>query len=307
MQIEDQDRDTRAGLSLFVGRSLPSDLFDLAGEYGVSVGGWTYRSTIADPADRWSGERLRRLGRSLREAAAATRIRLLIPGDPGWPTSTGVDELPCLWLRGDPDVARLFGRSVAVTGTSSPSGDGARLAARLVAVLADAGWSIITTTDAGIDAQVTADVLRLPTTGLVQITGGGLDTASSPAIAAGLPAVIDHGTIISAAPPGARPYRARVRARNELLYRLGTVSVLVEARSGSGHLPAARNAAKAGRLVVCAVPGSTDAAASQGCHTLIREGVARPIDDAADLLALLGRNGGDSGRLLATPGSAFSA
>jgi predicted Rossmann fold nucleotide-binding protein DprA/Smf involved in DNA uptake len=304
--LDDQDRDTRAGLSLFVGRSLPSDLFDLAGSHGLSVGGWTYRWVTADPDDQWNAERLCRLGRNVREAATARQIRMLVPGDPGWPAETGCDELPCLWVRGNADLAGLLGKAVAITGASDATGEGARLAARLASGLADTGCSIITTTDAGIDAQVTNTVLHLPAAVPLLVTGGGLDPASSPAIAVNLPPVLEQGAVISAAPPGARPYRARVQARNELLYRLGVASVLVEARAGSNRVRAARHAARTGR-VLCAVPGNLDAPMSQGCQMLIREGAARPVDSVPAVLAALDRRRAHADDPIAVQGPALAA
>ncbi|RSM47769.1 hypothetical protein DMB66_47420 [Actinoplanes sp. ATCC 53533] len=292
MYLDHQARDARAGLSLFAGRSLPSRLFDVAGSLGLSVGGWAYRSVIAAPDEHgeWNIERLCRRGRTVQETAYASRISMLVPGDPGWPAGTGCDDLPCLWVRGNVDVAGLLGTAVAVTGTDGPSDDGRTLAAGLVTDLAHTGWTIATSTDGGIDQHVTATVLDLPDAVPLLVTGGGLDPASSPAIAAILPPVLARGAVISMAPPGARPWRARVRARNELLHRLGAASVLVEAGARSRHLRAARGAARSGRLV-CAVPGPAAAATSQGCRKLLREGVAHPVTDAQQVLDAIGSRG----------------
>jgi len=161
------------------------------------------------------------------------------------------------------------------------------VAAGLVTDLAHAGWTIVTSTDAGIDQHVAATVLHLPDAVPLLVTGGGLDPASSPAIAAILPPVLARGAVISMAPPGARPWRARVRARNELLHRVGAASVLVEAGARSRHLRAARGATRSGRLVF-AVPGPAAAATAQGCRKLLREGAAHPVTDAQQVLDAIG-------------------
>jgi len=290
--LDHQARDARAGLSLFAGRSLPSRLFDVAGSLGLRVGGWAYRSVIADPDEHgeWNIQRLRRLGRTVQEAASAAQISMLVPCDPGWPAGTGCDELPCLWVRGNTDVAGLLGAAVAVTGTDTPSDDGLAMAAGLATDLVHAGWTIVTSTDAGIDQHVTATVLHLPDAVPLLVTGGGLDPASSPTIAAILPPILTRGAVISMAPPGARPWRARVRARNELLHRLGAASVLVEAGARSRHLRPARGAARSGRLV-CAELGPAAAATSQGCRKLLRDGAAHPVTGAQQVLEAIGNHG----------------
>ena len=73
-------------------------------------------------------------------------IRLVCPGDPGWPG--GLDELGqarpyALWLRGQADLSQACPRSVSMVGSRAATGYGAHVAGELAADLAEQGWVIV--------------------------------------------------------------------------------------------------------------------------------------------------------------------
>ncbi len=98
--------------------------------------------------------------------------------------------------------------------------------------------------------------------------------------------------MISEYPPVTSPARYRFLARNRLVAGLSEAVVVVEAGWRSG----ARNTATWGRRLgrpVLAVPGPVTSAASTGCHRMIREGEARLVSSAADVVEEAGPIGVD--------------
>ena len=82
------------------------------------------------------------------------RLHVLVPGDDGWPP--GLDRLRrppyCLFVRGEPDLATLVERSVAIVGSRAATDYGLRVAADLADGLCARGWTVISGAAYGIDA-----------------------------------------------------------------------------------------------------------------------------------------------------------
>jgi DNA processing protein len=293
-QIDEDTRDVLAGLSLYVGRALPAALIDTARAHGARVGRWAYpRDLDAAVNDgEQSAQQLRELGRSLRQRAAAAGISMLVRGDTGWPAGTGCDDLPCLWVRGNTDIAGLLARAVAVTGDQACSNYGAVTATNISTDLADAGWTVIANTGSGIDARA-ADAALAVGSRPVLLTAGGLDREFAEPINSTVEQAVQRGAVISPFPVTAQPTRARFQLRNQLLCTLSVATVLVEAEIRSDTLRALRAAADSGR-VVCAVPGLVTSAVSTGCHQLIADGTARLVTCAYDVIRTIESPGGST-------------
>lgn len=288
--FNDHDRDVLAGLSFHAGRALPASLTGTAHAYGLPIGGLGFPATFdaATLRGEHAADEVAQFGASLRERAAAAGISMLVRGDHGWPSGTGCDQLPCLWVRGNSDIAGVLRRAVAVTGTRDCTPYGADLAAVMSAGLAGAGWTVVTNTSHGIDthaATVAADA------GLLLLAAGGLDHQFTGPIATAVDQAIDKGALISAFPPGCDPIRARFGLRHQLLGELTAATVLIEADTHSDSRQALRAAARTGR-VACAMLGPVGALMSTGCHQLIADGTARLVTSASDVItAISGRDG----------------
>lgn len=84
-RIDEDTRDVLAGLSFYVGHTLPSALIPAAKAHGARACHWTYPadSDVPTTTSGHSGQRLSELGRSLRDRANAAGISMLIRGDAG--------------------------------------------------------------------------------------------------------------------------------------------------------------------------------------------------------------------------------
>lgn len=107
-----------------------------------------------------------------------------------------------------------------------------------------------------------------------------------PASARGLHARIRAaGAVVSELPPGTATRRWMFPARNRLIAALAALTVIVEARSGSGALLTAALARELSRALA-AVPGRVTSPLAVGPHDLIRDG-ATLVTGPADVLERL--------------------
>lgn len=213
-------------------------------------------------------------------------VRVLVPGDPEWPSR--VDDLRgppyCLFVRGDPALQTLTERSVAVVGARAASDYGLGVAADLGEGLSDRGWVVISGAAYGIDAAAHRGAL-VGGTPTVAVLACGVDRAYPQAHRSLLDRIADQGAVVGEVPMGAAPYRGRFLARNRLIAALSRATVVVEAGLRSGSLSTAREAGDVHRPVG-AVPGPVTSVMSAGCHELVRSGVGVLVTDAQDVVEL---------------------
>ena len=214
---------------------------------------------------------------------------LVLPGDPGWPRA--LDDLGaagphCLWVRGDPGLAALAARSVAVVGARACTEYGRHVAAELAHGLAGRGLTVVSGGAYGIDAA--AHRAALAAGGItIAFLAGGLDRYYPAGNAELLGRVAARGLVIAEVPPGVPPTRFRFLSRNRLLAAASAATVVVEAGLRSGSINTANHALALGRPIG-AVPGPVTSPASAGCHRLLREEQAMCITSADDAVELAG-------------------
>lgn len=215
-------------------------------------------------------------------------IRLLCPGDPGWPSQLAVlgDARPwALWVRGDADLRFACLRSVSIVGTRAATGYGSHVCAELAAALAERGWAVVSGGAFGIDGWAHRGALSAE--GItIAVLPSGLDDPYPRGHHELFQAIAAHGLLVSERPPGRAPTRPGFLVRNRLIAALSRGTVVVEAALRSGALNTARHARDLGRPLM-AVPGPVTSAASAGCHLAIREWGAECVTGAADVLGQL--------------------
>ncbi len=230
-----------------------------------------------------------------REVRATTlcQSRVVIPGDPDWPT--GFDDLEhpphCVWVRGGGRLSDLAAVGVAVVGARGSTSYGNHVAAELGYGLTAQGAVVVSGAAFGIDAAVHRGALAAdgPT---VAALACGVDRAYPAAHADLLDQIVRDGLIVSEAPPGALPLRSRFLARNRLIAAASRGTIVIEAGRRSGSLNTAGWAVTLGRPVG-AVPGPVTSAASAGTNAWIREHAAELVTATDEVIELVGEMGAD--------------
>ena len=234
------------------------------------------------------------------EAAAARRIRFVVPGDAEWPT--GLDDLARaphlherggvpigLWCRGPLRLDEAVARAVAVVGSRSATTYGGAVAGDMASVLATEAWTVVSGAAFGIDQSAHRGALasRGPT---VAVLACGADRAYPTAHRNLIDYIADVGLVVSEAAPGCAPTRIRFLARNRLIAAMSAGTVVVEAAVRSGALNTASWASGTGRFVM-GVPGPVTSAPSAGVHQLIRSRDAVLVTSGEEVLELVGPMG----------------
>jgi DNA processing protein len=220
------------------------------------------------------------------EAAAVRKAgaRLLALCEPGYPARLRAldDAPPLLTVLGAADT--LDSPTLGIVGARNASANGRRLAQRLAADLAEAGFTVASGLARGIDTAAHLGALPRLT---VAVVAGGVDVIYPPENAALHADICRQGAVISEIPLGIQPQARHFPRRNRLISGLSLGIVVVEAAQRSGSLITARFAADQGREVF-AVPGSPLDPRARGCNRLIRDG-ATLIESAADVLEAIAR------------------
>lgn len=210
-------------------------------------------------------------------------------GEAGYPPA--LRELaqppPALFVRGRPEPPPIAPACVAIIGARRCTERGRWLAFDMARGLAEAGVVVVSGLALGIDAAAHEGALR----------GGGSTVAvlassvdrPTPSRNRGLGERIARGGgwLVSERPFGAAVCGREFPRRNRLVAALAQAVVVVEAGLPSGTLGTVERALELNRDVA-AVPGNPGAPASAGANALLKAGAA-PVEDATDVLALLGR------------------
>ncbi|WP_308014649.1 MULTISPECIES: DNA-processing protein DprA [unclassified Rhodococcus (in: high G+C Gram-positive bacteria)] len=229
--------------------------------------------------------------------------RLVVPSDEEWPawrflgferpdgalpTRDGGAPL-ALWVVGPAPVASSTERAVAVVGTRAATSYGEHVTGEIAGDLAVDGWTVVSGGAYGIDGAAHRAALGVGGC-TVAVLACGVDRAYPAGHERLLRRVSETGAVVSEYPPGTPPARYRFLSRNRLVAALCDGVVVVEAGWRSGARNTASWARALGRPVM-AVPGPVTSASSTGCHRMIREGEARLVTGARDVVAEAGAVG----------------
>jgi DNA processing protein len=212
-------------------------------------------------------------------------IRLLCPGDPGWPGQLDVlgDACPwALWVRGSADLRYACLRSVSIVGTRAATSYGEHVGVEMSAALAERGWAVVSGGAFGIDRCAHQGALTAEGV-TIAVLPSGVDEPYPLSHHGLFEAIAAHGVLVSEWPPGRRPTRPGFLVRNRVITALSRGTVVVEAALRSGALNTARHARDQCRPLM-AVPGPVTSPASEGCHEIIREWGAVCVTGARQVL-----------------------
>ena len=219
---------------------------------------------------------------------AARRIRILTYDDPDYPLAfSRIPDMPLvLYCTGDPRWLNEPG-AVGIVGSRKPTEYGLNAAADIGGELAKNGAVIVSGLADGLDSAGHRAAVKndCPT---IAVMGVPIDR-TYPAVNADLRQKIERkGCVISEYPPYSEYVGPNgFLQRNRLIAALSSAVLVVEAREKSGTMSTVAHAERYGKPVY-AVPGSIYSPNSAGTNGLLRDGRARAVAGAADLLAALG-------------------
>ncbi len=211
---------------------------------------------------------------------------VLEPGDPRFPERlASLDPPPPLvFVTGDPDVLRL--PQLAVVGSRQPTAGGRDTARAFSAHLARAGLGITSGLALGVDSA--AHEAAVEHGGItVAVTATGADRVYPAGNRDLARRIVDSGgALVTEFAIGIGARREHFPRRNRIISGLSLGVLVVEAGLRSGSLITARHALEQGREVF-AIPGSIHNPLAKGCHALIRDGQAKLVEQADDILGEL--------------------
>lgn len=252
---------------------------------------------------KWRENDYRRDGAAALEDITALAGGILIPEDPAWPDQLNDLRFAApiaLWYRtnnASHPRAALDGfpwacEAIAVLGDSDPSSVARGLCWEVTTGLAGYGHTIISTSDEGIAPAALSASLAAPRpegaqipAGTIAVIPGGLNKLTSYGSNVLLDQVAAEGLLLSAEPPRNRHTEAGVHYSHRIITALAGATVIVEARTTSAAMDAARAAREIDRPVG-AFPGAISPTTA-GCHELIRIGSAELITDVSGALRML--------------------
>jgi DNA processing protein len=197
------------------------------------------------------------------------------------------DPPPVLYLRGDFQPRDLNG--FAIVGSRRCSHYGREQAERFAALLAQAGFTIVSGGARGVDSAAHRGAMALPSGRTFAVLGCGVDVAYPPENRALFDEISKRGAVISEFPLSTAPLRENFPRRNRIISGLSRGVLVVEADVASGALITARQACDSHNRPVFAIPGNISNPMSAGPHALIRDGavLVTGLEDIIDNLGPL--------------------
>ncbi len=185
-----------------------------------------------------------------------------------------------LFAKGDTSI--LHSLQLAIVGSRNPTNNGYETAYSFSKHLAVQGLTITSGLALGIDAASHLGCLDAKGK-TIAVTGNGLDRVYPRKHHQLAHRIAEQGLLISEYLPGTKPLARHFPQRNRIIAGLSLGTLVVEAGTQSGSLITAHRALEQNREVF-AVPGSIHSPLARGCHQLIKQGTAKLIESAQDIL-----------------------
>jgi DNA processing protein len=225
------------------------------------------------------------------ELAAQRGVRIICEQDEDYPAALKYlpDPPVCLYVSGTIRPQDML--AVAIVGARRCTHYGGEQARRFGALLAQAGFTVVSGLARGVDGFAHHGALEAGGRTLA-VLGNGLTTVYPPEHTGLAERVRQSGAVVTELPMNTPPDSGNFEPRNRIIAGLCLGVLVVEAARRSGALLTARLATEYNREVF-ALPGRIDHAEAAGTNALIRDGEAKLVTCLEDILAELG----DAGRV----------
>ncbi len=212
--------------------------------------------------------------------------KIICPDDDSWPEL--LKPLPAaplvLFIMGNLEPRDL--NSFAIVGSRRCSHYGREQSERFAALLAGAGFTVISGGARGIDSAAHRGAIIHPQGRTIAVLGSGLDVPYPPENKPLFDQITSRGALVSEFPFGTPPNAENFPRRNRIVSGLSRGVLVVEADERSGALITARLANEEHGRSVFALPGRVDNEMSAGPHQLIRDG-ATLVTKLEDIVSAL--------------------
>lgn len=205
--------------------------------------------------------------------AKAANVQIICPDDQDvYPVLLrSIPDPPVvLYVRGTIEPRDL--NSLGIVGSRRCTYYGREQAERFAALLAGAGFTVISGGARGVDSAAHRGALAQPQGRTIAVLGSGVDVAYPPENAGLFEQITKRGAVVSEFPLGTPPNKENFPRRNRIVSGMSRGVMVVEADTKSGALITARQAVEDHDRPVFALPGRVDNPQSAGPHKLIREG-----------------------------------
>jgi DNA processing protein len=274
---------TRAWLTLAltdgIGPILARRLIDTAGSADAACAA---DSALLRTVEGIGQAKASKIAVALREASAkvddvvarahACDANVACPEDDVYPLllKTIPDPPLVLFVRGALQPRDLNG--VAIVGSRKCSIYGREQAERFGALLAGAGFSVLSGGARGVDSAAHRGAMQHASGRTIAVLGSGVDVAYPPENRSLFDQIAMRGCVISEFMPGTPPTPENFPRRNRIVSGMSRGVLVIEADERSGALITARQAIEEHNRPVLCIPGRCDNPQSAGPHKLIREG-----------------------------------
>lgn len=217
-------------------------------------------------------------------------IMALLPEDAGYPELLREIHLPPALLYVKGRMPQSIPLPIAIIGSRQCSEYGAEVAEKLSAELVASGVSVVSGLAHGIDcisARVALENAADDSFPTVAVLGSGVDVVYPYSNKRLYDAICERGAVISEFAPGTAPDRFNFPRRNRIISGMSKGVLVVEAAVKSGTRITVDYALEQGRDVF-AVPGRITDASCCGTNEMIRDGIAKLVNEAKDILVEYG-------------------
>jgi len=218
--------------------------------------------------------------------AADHGAKIISPDDDLWPSL--LKPLPAaplvLFIMGALEPRDL--NSFAIVGSRRCSHYGREQAERFAALLAGAGFAVVSGGARGVDSAAHRGAMLHAHGRTIAVLGSGLDVPYPPENKPLFDQIITRGALISEFPFGTPPNAENFPRRNRIVSGLSRGVLVIEADERSGALITARLANEEHGRPVFALPGRVDNPMAAGSHLLIRDG-ATLVTKLEDIISAL--------------------
>ncbi len=228
------------------------------------------------------------------DKSAAVGARIICWEDDTYPAQLRHCNDPpvCLYVRGMLQPADAV--SIAIVGSRKSSRYGYDQAHRFGALVAGAGFTVVSGMARGIDGYAHEGAISARGR-TVAVLGCGVDVVYPPEHGTLANQIIANGALVSEMPIGAQPTTGSFPSRNRIIAGMSLGTLVVEASNRSGALITSRLANEYNREVF-AIPGRLDTPTAIGTNKLIQSGSAKLVMGLEDIFDELG----DVGKIMGT-------